>query len=123
MGETYPMAAGADLSAKQYHVVRQSAANTVDVASLATDSAICGVLDNKPTAAGNEATVRDQGLAKIVAGGAITQGVHLTTQSAGRAIAVASGGVAIGRALEAAGADGEVIAVRLYTPVRWSGAP
>jgi hypothetical protein len=115
------MEAAVDLSAKQYHIVRQSAANKVDVASLATDSAICGILDNKPVA-GEGAAVRDAGLAKLVAGAAITQGVHLTVQSAGRAVAVASGGVAIGRALEAAGADGDIIAVRLYTPVRWSGA-
>lgn len=113
--------AAADLSGKQYHFVRYSAANKVDQASLATDSALVGVLQNKPKA-GEFATVAYAGLSKVVAGAAITAGDIITTNSSGRAATVASGQMAAGRALEAAGADGDIITALLFPPVRWSGA-
>ena len=46
--EPYTLQAGADLSGKQYHIVRQSAALVTNMASLATDVTIAGVLQNKP---------------------------------------------------------------------------
>jgi len=114
-------AAGSSMATQQYHIVWQNAARTCQIASLATNSAILGVLQNKP-AAGEGATVRNNGTSKVVAGGAITQAVHITTNGSGRATAVASGGMAIGRATEAAGGDGDIIEVLLYPPIRWAGA-
>jgi len=113
--------AAADLSGKQYHFVRQDAARSCNLASLSTNSALAGVLQNKPQS-GEAATVRDNGTSKVVAGGAVTQGVHVTNNGSGRATAVTSGGMAAGRAIEAAGGDGDIIEVRLYPPVRWAGA-
>jgi hypothetical protein len=113
--------AAADLTGKQYTAVRHSAALTTNLASDATNSGVLGVLQNKPST--NEAaTIAYQGLSKMRAGGAITAGVLITYNSSGKAAAVASGQMAIGRAIEAAGADEEVITVLLLPPVRWAGA-
>lgn len=117
--------AAADLSAKQYHLVRLSAANKVNQASQAVNSGLLGVLQNKPKS-GEFATVADDGLSKVVAGAAITAGDLLTTNSSGRAIVVtslASGQeMVFGRALDTAGTDGDVITARLFPPIRWTGA-
>jgi hypothetical protein len=113
--------AGADLTGKQYTIMIETAESTCNIASLATDSLIIGVLQNKP-ALGDRASVADDGVSKVVAGGAITVGLHITANSSGKAAAVGSGDIAIGRLLAAAGADGDIVPVRLYTPVRWSGA-
>lgn len=114
--------AAADLSGKQYHFVRLSAANQVNQASEAANSGLVGVLQNKPRS-GEFATVAYAGLSKVVAGDAITVGDIITTNSSGRAVTVASGQMAAGRALEAAGANGDVITALLFPPVRWAGAP
>ena len=115
--------AAADWSAKQYHLVRQSAANICNQASDAGNSALAGVLLNKPNAAGRFASVGVQGISKVVAGAVITQGAILSTNGSGRAITVVSGAVAFGRALTAAGADGDIISAAIFPPVRWAGAP
>lgn len=113
--------AAADLTAQQYHVVRLSAANATNLASLATTSAISGVLQNKPKT--NEAcSVAFSGASKITAGGALTANDIITTNSSGRAAVVASGQMAIGRVLEAAAADGDIVSAVLFPPVRWAGA-
>jgi len=120
--QAYPgLVAAADLSGKQYHVMRLSAAETTNQASLATDSAIAGVLQNKPES-GEAATVAYAGFSKVVAGAAVSANALITSNSSGRAVAVASGGMAIGRAMIAAGADGDVIEALLFPPVRWAGA-
>ena len=88
--ETY--SAGADLSAKQYFIVAQSAADTVILAAAVSDH-LKGVLQNKP-GNGEAASVRKLGLSKVVSGAAITPGTHqfLTTDASGRAVPVASAG-------------------------------
>lgn len=83
------------------------------------DSTMCGVLQNNPGAAGRAAIVAYLGLSKIVAGGAISAGDVLTCNTSARAITVTSGDMAFGRAIEAAGADGEIIEAILFPPVRW----
>ena len=119
--ETMTLEAAADLSGKQYHFVRLSAVNKCNQASEAVNSGLVGVQQNKPKA--NEfATVAFFGQSKVTAGGAITAGDILTTNSSGRAAVIASGQVAAGRALETAGADGDLISALLFPPVRWTGA-
>lgn len=117
--------AAADLSTFQYHLVRYSAANAVNLAVLAVTSNLLGVLQNKPKS-GEFATVAYGGISKVVAGAAITAGDLLTTSTSGRAIVVtslASGQeMVFGRALTAAGADGDVIPALIFPPVRWTGA-
>jgi len=117
----YTMKAAADLSGVQYHIMRQDAAHSCNVASEAVNSTMIGILQNKPES-GENATIADEGISKVVAGAAITQGLHVTCNGSGRAAAVGSGDVALGRALEAAGADGDIISIRAYPPVRWAGA-
>lgn len=117
--------AAADLSALQYHLVKLSAKDAVNLAILAVDSALMGVLQNKPKS-GEFATVAYGGISKVVAGAAITVNTPLTTSTSGRAITVtslASGQeMVFGRALTAAGADGDVIEAVIFHPVRWTGA-
>ena len=113
--------AAADLSGKQYHIVRASAAGKTNQASEAVHSSMFGVLQNKPQS-GETATVAYAGPSKVVAGGAVTANAFVTCNGSGRAADVASGQMTIGRALEAATTDGEVISVLLQSPTRWSGA-
>lgn len=115
--ETITLQAAADLSAKQYHVMRASAAAACNQASDAVNQGVIGVLQNKPIS-GAFATLGIFGKTKIVAGGAITVNALITTNSSGRAAAAASGQMVIGRALEASGADGQVITALVGMP--WS---
>lgn len=120
--ETYPgVTAAADLSGKVYHLVRFSAARTVNQASEAVNSGLAGVLQNKPDASGQPATVAYLGVSKVVAGGTITANDWLTTDSSGRAITAASGDMICGRAL-VAGAAAATITAFLQPPTRLSGA-
>lgn len=112
---TYPVMAGADLSAKQYHFVKLSAADTVTQAT-AVEAALYGVLENNPTS-GRAAAVTVFGQTKITAGGSVTVNALITTNASGRATAAASGDFAMGRALEAATNDGDVISC-MISPTR-----
>lgn len=119
--EAETLQANADLSACQYHIVRRIAANLTNIASDATQSGVFGVLQNKPTS-GQAGTVAYQGRSKVVAGGALTDNVIFTSNSSGRAAVVASGQMALGRIMETAGADGDIVTCQLMEPVRWTGA-
>ena len=81
-----------------------------------------GVLQNKPES-GQAASVAYGGLSKAVAGASISVWDNLTVNGSGRAITVTSGSMCLGQAVEAAGADGDIITVLLSKPVRWAGAP
>lgn len=125
MGEslrTMTLEAAADLSAIQYHFVRLSAANKTNLASEAAHSSLMGALINKPKS-GEFATIGYGGEGKITAGGALTAGDILTTNGSGRAAVVTSGQMAAGRCLETAGADGDIVRVLFFPPVKWFGAP
>ena len=103
--------------------VEATAANRANRVSIApTSISVLGVMQNDPGI--DEAMViAYAGRSKVVAGGAITVNAIITPQSGtGRAVAVTSGDMAAGRALEAAGADGDVISALLFHPIRWSGA-
>lgn len=113
--------ADADLSGKQYHIVRLTASKGTNLASLATTSAIGGVLQTV-SSSGDRASVGYHGVSKVVAGAAVADNAFFTTNGSGRAVTVTSGDMTVGRALEAAGADGEVITSLIFTPFRWSGA-
>ena len=119
--EPYTLKATADLSGLQYHILRQDGSLTCNVASNAVESSMCGVLQNKPQS-GEHATVADLGISKVIAGGSLTAGDHLTCTESFRAAAAGSGDMAFGRLLSTAGADGELVSVKLYSPVRMTGA-
>lgn len=120
--ETLTVEAAADLSGKQYHIIRGAGLNLCNVASDATNSDMLGVLQNKPQS-GEFACVADGGESKVVAGGTVTVYDYVTCNGSGRAATVASGQMAFGQALETSGADGEIITARLMKPIRWAGAP
>ena len=113
--------AAADLSNKQYHIMRLSAARTTNQASLATDVAIAGVLQNKP-AANEHAAVAFEGRGKITLGATTAANDFLTSDSSGRATPVVSGGVnmVVARALEA-GAATNIVDCVYYKPFPWPG--
>lgn len=119
--DNFTAVAAQNLLAKQYHIVWFSAAQVIQQASLGTNSALAGVIQSV-TDSGQNGTVGYGGISKVVAGGSVTANVLITTNGSGRATAAASGDMAIGRALTAAGADGEVISALLFPPVRWGGA-
>lgn len=103
--------ASADLSASQFHAVKMSATG-VELAGVG--DAISGVLQNKPGALGQAAEVTADGESKAVAGAAVVRGVDLEVDASGRLITAAnSGSYIVGEALEAAGADGDIMAVSL----------
>lgn len=101
------------LIAKQYFAVKQHTDGTLILAAAGTDK-IVGVLQNKP-AIGAAALVRFLGTTKMVAGGTITVGAWVTSDSAGKAVATTSSGdVVIGKFLgTASAASGDVIEVQL----------
>lgn len=116
--ETRTFEADADLSANLYEIVRVTdGAQRINVASEAISTEIVGVLWNKPSAAGEFATVAWSGKGKVRAGAAVSStGVFLTTNGSGRAIQATSGDIVIGRAMSTAGGDGEIIEAQLDQP-------
>lgn len=69
--------AAADLSAKQFHFVKLTANNTVNVCTAVTDKPI-GVLQNKPKA-GDEANVCAMGVTKVVGDANLAAGDSIGT--------------------------------------------
>jgi hypothetical protein len=104
--------AAADLSAKRYHIVKQTSDTEVNLATAATDK-IVGTLYNDPVS-GQEASVDGllagkpgTGLVKL--GGTVSYGSRLTTNSDSEAIATTTtGNVVFGIALQE-GVDGDLI--------------
>ena len=99
--------AAADLSAKQFHFVKVSAANKVDVCTAITDAPI-GVLQNKPTS-GQAANIRVLGISKLSANAAIAAGAILGSSTDSQAQTAVATNVVCARALEAAGAANVII--------------
>lgn len=107
------LVAGVDLSAKQYHVVMLSTtAKQVKVSSGPTVANI-GILQNDP-ASGEAASVCGAGLTKAVAGGVIAAGDMVSANSTGRcAASTTANNKLIGKAITAAGADGDLFEIFL----------
>ena len=99
----------------RYKVVYWSAAGEVQLATDATTTAIAGVIITD-SRTGEHCSVAYSGKQKVVAGGSVTVNNLITTNGSGRATAASSGDVVIGRALEAAGNDGEIITCLLQSP-------
>ncbi len=109
------------LGATKYIIVRATAAGQADQAISATASAILGVMQNSPDV-GEAMSIAYAGRSKVVAGTNIAANAIFTCDASGRAAAVTSGDIAVGRLLEASGADGDVVSAILFHPVRWQGA-
>jgi hypothetical protein len=112
-GITLTLTAEADLSAKQYFIVKQGAADLgCALANGATDDPV-GILTNTPSASGQAASVIAAGVTQVVAGAAITRGALLKNDGNGKVITAAVGKdnnfATIGKALMNASGDGMVI--------------
>lgn len=102
-----------DLSAAEFVIVKVDTANdqSVVIAASNTDP-IIGVLQNKPKA-GKAAVVRWGGSSKVIAGGTITRGDIVTSDSSGHAITtVTNKDVMLGRALSSA-VSGDIVEIAL----------
>lgn len=104
--QVIPFQAGADLSAKRYHLVKLSSGKVV-LGAAATDIVV-GVLQNDPKELEGAAVrpINASGTGKVHAGGAITVGARLTCDSNGQAIVTTTQGNRVfGIAMEAADED------------------
>jgi hypothetical protein len=108
------VSASADLSAKQFLVMKISGVATVTVCAGVTDKP-CGILQDAP-ASGSPANVAFSGVSKAVAGGTVTAGDTVGTDANGKVVTYVEGTdttkYRVGRALTS-GAANEVISVQL----------
>ena len=82
--------AAADLSAYQYHLVKMSAAGTVNICSAINDKPI-GVLVNKPSAVGAACEIVAVGITKIMCGGTVAYGNTVGTDTSSHMVAKTPG--------------------------------
>ena len=106
---TITIEASADLSASQFRFM--SVDSSGQLAATGDGAAADGVLQDKPAAAGRAGLLQIGGRTKVEAGAAVTNGAQVASDSVGRVVPAASGDVILGRALNAASAAGEVIAI------------
>lgn len=111
--------AAGDLRTNQYRFIKSNGTKDQVVIAAAITDAIIGVVQNNPNT-DQEATVCLEGDTKVVAGAAITVNAVLGTDAQGRAVPVVIGvdetQFALGRALSAAGAAGEIITAHVNCP-------
>ena len=104
--------AGEDLSSSRYLIVQLDASGNIEIGEGGTDLLV-GVLQNKPES-GEAALYRFAGTTKVVASAAIAIGANVTSASDGEAVTTTTDkDVVVGRALEAAGAAGDIIEIQL----------
>lgn len=77
--------ADADLSSYQYHLVYLTTNNTVGIAT-STVALPIGVLQNKPSVAGQAAEVCGFGITKVIAGATLAVGNLIRNSSVGHAV-------------------------------------
>jgi hypothetical protein len=102
--------AGSDLSTKQFYAVKVG--STSKLALCGTSNQALGILTDKPAADGAPGAVCIFGFTKAIAGGTITPGNMVATDSAGKLVAAASGDIAVGIAI---GAGGTISANDVFT--------
>ena len=106
--------AGGDLSANQYQIVTIASDGQVDVQTSA-GGACLGVLQNKPSAAGQAASIMVSGVSKIVADVTIDEGDNIQSSTDGQAAVAVGADYVIGKALTP-GAAGNLVSVLLQMP-------
>lgn len=109
---TITLPSSADLSsAGQYRAVRKNASGEI---ALATAGARAdGILQDKPEAQGQAASVAVLGRSKAEAGGVFAADALLTPGTGGKLVEAGTGDVAIGTSIEASAADGDVVSILL----------
>jgi hypothetical protein len=103
---TFTAVAGADLSAKQFHFVKVSAANQVNTCG--DGEAGVGVLLNKPKS-GEPALVQIGGLSKVVVGAGLTAGARVMSSSAGKALTATTGKNVLAVLTQTGTGDGSIV--------------
>jgi len=101
----------ADYTADQYTFMKINSAGRAEQAGVADKAD--GVLQNKPNLQDRPANIAISGVTKMVAGAAVALGANVSPDANGEAITSVTGATVAGRALEAAGAQGDIIAVLL----------
>ena len=104
--------ASTDLRTKQFYVVKLDEGTDGWLLAAAGNHHGVGILQNAPNA-GEAAEVRFAAGSKAVAGAAITKYAPFTVNASGKIIPATDATHVLGIALEAAGADGDIIAVWL----------
>lgn len=126
-GNIVSFIAADDYSAKQYRLVKLTAANTVGTTSATTD-AVIGILQNKPVQNGvaDVLLLNAGGVAKVVTGGTIAAGGLVCSGTDGRAVAPLTADAVssryIGYAVEAstttaASGGGDIISVLIQPTI------
>lgn len=110
--------AAADLSSYQYHFVKESAADTVNICG-AGDSPV-GILQNKPDAAGKGASVVILGASMLVAGGTITRQAYLKADASAHAVVTSTDTNEYGAKALAAAVTGDIFPA-VFTPGNFAG--
>jgi hypothetical protein len=110
------VAASYDFRDKQYHICQWSGADAAGL-GVSANRSLAGVVQNDPNS-GDALTIGFGGVSKVVAGASIGVGSMFTCTASGRAtpVTVTSGSatVALGKALEAASADGDIILAQIF---------
>ena len=105
--------ASADLSANQFRFVDLDGSGEAALSGLG--ALAIGVQQNKPAAQGRATTVWGSGrVSKVRAEGVVALGTRISSSATGRAKVSASAEAILGRALEAATAQDDLIAVFLF---------
>ena len=78
------LSAAADLSTKQYYLVKQTSDTACNLSSAATDK-VLGSLQNKPRS-GETAEIAVEGNFKVILGGTVAVGAPLVSDSNGKAV-------------------------------------
>lgn len=104
--------AAGDLSASFYKFVKLSGVNIVAVAA-ATDTFVLGVLQNKPSAAGQVGAVMIDGITRVKAAAAIAAGKVVYIDATGQVTETVQAGKSVGITMTATANAGELISVLL----------
>ena len=115
-GKSISFDAGANLSSDQYKLVTLASDGRVDVTGATRTNTPIGILQNKPSAAGQAAEIMVDGISKAIAGETIAAGelVGPSSDTAGRVgDADTITNVIVGMAITG-GAAGETISVLLF---------
>lgn len=109
---TFP--ASGDISGKQFYIMVLDTSGEVKLADDQDDpvESLIGVLQTKPNAQYEEAVIRVAGVAKVLAGDAVTAGEWVTTNGIGKAVTAVSLDHVIGIALTT-GVNGSLMEVLL----------
>tara|TARA_Y100000310_G_scaffold322038_1_gene380532 strand:- start:1264 stop:1653 length:390 start_codon:yes stop_codon:yes gene_type:complete len=108
-GPEITLKASGDLSSSQFCIVTLDTDGKVKVADDADDpvEALIGVLQNKPDAADEPAVVRVGGIAKVMGGASLNEGVWVTCDGTGYAVASVANDNNVGITIDAL-ASGEI---------------